>query len=205
MGALPCLLIRLCAKGGYIFGAAGEGEHGDGLADPDAVCFEVGLPGGDEGGVIFRGLDEVGLDPGDVAARVEEELGDAIGRQATVLVHGVAALLGDGLNTTLKGDAVSTAEELEEVLVPEIDTGLEADGDGTPGDLFQQRTDLLADAEDLVDEVDVIDAAGDELVDLVEDGVEIAFAGTCCGRGFCCRRCRRRGSQRANSTSAPSR
>ncbi len=55
------------------------------------------------------------------------------------------------------------------VLVPEVDAGLKADRDGTVGDRFEQLADLFADAEDLVDEVDVVHAAGDELVDFSDD------------------------------------
>ena len=127
------------------------------------------LPEGDLEGVVAGGLDEVGLDPGKALPRVDEQLTDAIGGDAAVLVHGVAAGVGDGLDAALKGDAVGAGEEIEGLFIPEIDAGLEADGDGTGGDGFEQRANLLADAEDLVDEVDVVDAARDELIDLGDD------------------------------------
>ena len=131
---------------------------------------------GDERRVVVLGLDEVGLDPGDALPGVDEQVRDAVGREAAVLVHLVAALLGDGLDAALEADGVGAGKEVHAGLVPEIDAGLEADGDGALGELFEQSFDLPADAEDFVDEVDVVDAAGDELVDLVEDGGKIAFA-----------------------------
>ncbi len=61
-------------------------------------------------------------------------------------------------------------EQVERFFIPEIDACLKADGHWTVRELFQQLADLLAYAEDLVDEVDVVDAARDQLVDLRQHG-----------------------------------
>ena len=173
---LPGRFVGLRAEGGDVLRAAGKREHGHGLTDPDALIFEVALPEGNLEGIVFGGLDQVGLNPGDALACINKELADAIGGDAAVLIHGIAAGVGDGLDAALEGDAVGASEQVERLFIPEIDSGLKTERDGAVGELFKQCTDLLADAEDLVDEVDVVDAASDELIDLGKDLSEVALA-----------------------------
>ena len=65
---------------------------------------------------------------------------------------------------------------VEELFVPEVNADLKADGDGTVGDLLKEGFDSFVYAEDLVDEIDVIDTSCDQVVDFGEDGGELAFA-----------------------------
>ena len=96
--------------------------------------------------------------------------------EPTVLVHFIAAGLADGFDSALERHAMRAAQQLDGLLVPEIDAALEADRQRSFGDFFQQRSNLLANAENLVNEVDVIDAARHEGIDFGKYGADVALA-----------------------------
>src|SRR3954468_14140433 len=128
------------------------------------------------GRIIVRRLDEICLYPGDVLARVDQERLDTIRGEPAVLVHLVAASFADSFNAALERDAMRAAQQLEGLFVPEIDATLKAYGQRAARDFFQEHAHLLAHAEDFVDEVDVIDAAGQELINFGQYLIQVALA-----------------------------
>ena len=103
---------------------AREREHGYGLADPDVMRLQVLLPAANLVPVVVLGQDEVGLDPGNAAAGVDEQFGQALGAHAAALVQLVAALVGNRFDAALHGNAVGSAEQVQAFLVPKIDPAL---------------------------------------------------------------------------------
>src|SRR5579884_3514476 len=80
------------------------------------------------------------------------------------------------LNPALHRNAMRPAEQVERLLVPQVNARLEADLEIAFRDPFQQAQHIFADAEDLVDEVHVIDAARHQLIDLRQESLNIALA-----------------------------
>src|SRR5262249_33055379 len=101
VGTLPGIIIRHSTEGLGIQRAAGIGKHGHGLADPNALPIEIVLPTADLLSIIFLRQHQVSLYPGNAAARQQQQLRDAAGGNAAVLVEPVAAPFADGFDTGL--------------------------------------------------------------------------------------------------------
>ena len=72
----------------------------------------------------------------------------------------------DALDTGFDRDAARPAEKVDQLLAPEVDPRLHAEIDRAVRHRLQQ---FAIRQEDLVDEVDVLDALRDQAVQLVED------------------------------------
>ena len=68
------------------------------------------------------------------------------------------------------------AKQVERFFVPEIDTRLQPDGDLAMAQLLQELSHGFSYAEDFVDPIDVIDAAGNHRVHFLQDRAQVAFA-----------------------------
>ena len=68
------------------------------------------------------------------------------------------------------------AQKIQSFFIPEIDARLEANLYRTLSNAFQQATHVLADAEDFIDEIDVLHAARNQRIHFLENGVNAALA-----------------------------
>ena len=66
-------------------------------------------------------------------------------------------------------------QQLQRVLIPQIDASLKADRQRTLGNFLQQHPHLLADTENLIDEINIVDPARDQLIDLLQHLVQLAL------------------------------
>src|SRR5215831_4889163 len=82
----------------------------------------------------------------------------------------------DGFHAALHGDTVGAAQQVQSFFVPEIDARLKADLHRTPGNAFQQAAHVLSNTKDLVDEIDVLNAAGNQRVHFLEHRIHGALA-----------------------------
>ena len=109
----------------------------------------------------------------DARPRVDETLGDSLGREAAVLVEEIPAALADALDAGFNRHTSRAAEEVEHLVIPEIDARLDAD----PHVARCQREQQVAIREkNLVDEVHVLDAEPDQTIELGEDRRERTLA-----------------------------
>src|SRR5882724_9480278 len=176
MRTLPRLIIRRCAKGFHIQGAARIWEHRYRFAHPNVLLLQSLLESADLIFFVMLSEDEVRLHPRDSLSRVDQKFGDSLGRNGTVFVELVASFIRDAFDPAFHRDGVRPGEQVERLLVPKIDPGLEADVYITLGQSFQQPPDILSHAKDLVDEVDVIHSARDQCVHFCQNRAHLTFA-----------------------------
>src|SRR5215472_4532953 len=122
------------------------------------------------------GQNQIGLNPGNALARINQQLSNTSGIDAAVFVQLFAALMCDRFNAALHRDAPGAAQQLQRFLVPEIDAGLTTDLYRTFCNLLQQAADVCANSENFVDEINVADAAGDQRIHFPEHGIHAALA-----------------------------
>src|SRR5205085_11217970 len=107
---------------------------------------------------------------------IDQQLADAGGLHAAILVQFLAAFPGDGFDAALHRDAMCPAQQVEAFFVPKIDPGLKADLHRTFRDSFQQPPHVLSHAKNLIDEVDVLDSPAHTSIDLLPQGLDAAFS-----------------------------
>src|SRR6185312_4163574 len=130
----------------------------------------------DFGLVVFFRQNEIGLDPGNALARIDQQFANPLGIESAILVQLFSACFSDGFDTAFHGDAMSAAEQIEGLLVPEINAALESNLYRTLRDTFQQTQNVLSHAEYLVNEVDVIHSARNHAINFGQHRFHCAFA-----------------------------
>src|SRR6185312_12528515 len=115
-------------------------------------------------------------DPGDSRSSINEQLRNTIGIHAAILVQFFASRFCNRLNTALHGNTVGAAKEIKGFFIPEINPRLEADLHRALGDAFKKAAHIFADAEDLVDKVDVFHAPADQRIHFTKNGIHTALA-----------------------------
>ena len=128
MRPLPGRLVGR-AEPRVVVGRAGIGEQRHGIVGPDTLAAQAIAPVVEQVLIVVRDLEQVGLDERHVAFGEDQAIGQLLGAQATALIERCAALLGDALDARFDRDAACRAEQLEQLRLPEIDPGLDAERD----------------------------------------------------------------------------
>ena len=106
---LPGVVVRWTETFQIIWGA-GEREHRNRLADPDAVLAEIFLEMTHLIAAVVLGKDKIRLNPRHELASVDEQLANSLGGHAAVLVKLIATGVGDRLDAAFHRNAVGVAE-----------------------------------------------------------------------------------------------
>src|ERR1051326_6865049 len=107
---------------------------------------------------------------------MDEQLFDARGADAAILVELFAAGFGHRFDSAFNRNAMRAAEQVERLFIPEINAGLKTDVDGPLSNGFEQLQDVFPDAEDLIDEINVINAPRDERLNFRQHRFHAALA-----------------------------
>ena len=138
--------------------------------------FRLFLPAMNFRAVVALGKNQVRLHPGDASASIDQQFCNAVRAHAAIFVQVFTAFMRDGLHAALHGDAVGAAKKIQGLFIPEIDARLKADLYRTLSNAFEQTSHILADAEDFIDEINILDAACDQGIHFLENGVDAALA-----------------------------
>src|SRR5206468_1508118 len=98
----PGALIWLSREDLHILWASRKRIHRHRFTHPDTSLLQSLLPCAHLRGIIFCGLDEIGLHPRNSLTRIDQKVRDPFGSNAAVLVQFVAALFCDGLYAALE-------------------------------------------------------------------------------------------------------
>src|SRR6202023_3266994 len=134
------------------------------------------LPGANLSAVVFICKNQVGLDPGDSLAGKDQQIPDPLGIQAAILVQLLTAFEGDGFNAALHGNAVGVSQQVQRLLIPKINPGLDADLDGTPGNFLEQPAHIVPNTKNLINEVDVLHTTRYQGINLLHQGFNATLA-----------------------------
>src|SRR5216684_7659337 len=126
--------------------------------------------------IISLGENQICLHPGNASPGIDQKFCNAVRADAAFLVQILSALVRDGFHTALNRDAVRAAKKIKSFFIPEIDARLEADFHRTLGNPFEQAKNIFAHAENLIDEIDILDAARNQRIHFLQHRVNAALA-----------------------------
>src|SRR5579864_5661463 len=175
MRPFPGYVVRRGRKCLGVQRAPRKREHGHGLTYPDALRLQIFLPAMNLSAVISFGKNQVCLHPGNATASIDQQFSDAVCAHAAILIQVFTPFMRNGFHAALNGDTVGAAKKVQSFFIPEIDARLKSDFYRTLSDAFEQAINILADAENLVDEINVLDAARNQRIHFLQNGLNAAL------------------------------
>src|SRR5579871_3522019 len=176
MGALPRHIIRRSGKRLCIERAPRKWKHRHRLTHPYTFLLQLFLPAMNLRAIVALRENQIRLHPRDAATSIDQQLRDSVCAYATIFIQVFTAFMRDGFHTAFHGDAVGAAKKIQSFFIPEINARLKADLYRTLSNALQQTTNIFTDPKDFIDEINVLDAARDQRIHFLENGMHAALA-----------------------------